>query len=152
MCLCVLFFFSSRRRHTRCALVTGVQTCALPIWTAEVVATDADATSFILALDRNATPESYQAQALALCGGRARCRVLGWTDSARTPGGFPFYPGLLDGMAYSYMRDSSTKIGRSLWNCEQFPRSNYSQCMLARDPTKITAASAPAPTAARLQP
>src|SRR3546814_3159885 len=38
-CLCVylvlfvavFFFFSSRRRHTRCALVTGVQTCALPI-------------------------------------------------------------------------------------------------------------------------
>src|SRR3546814_12262318 len=27
----VFFFFSSRRRHTRCALVTGVQTCALPI-------------------------------------------------------------------------------------------------------------------------
>src|SRR3546814_3383164 len=27
----MLFFFSSRRRHTRCALVTGVQTCALPI-------------------------------------------------------------------------------------------------------------------------
>src|SRR3546814_9496575 len=28
----VLFFFSSRRRHTSCALVTGVQTCALPIF------------------------------------------------------------------------------------------------------------------------
>src|SRR3546814_3846657 len=28
----VLFFYSSRRRHTRCALVTGVQTCALPIY------------------------------------------------------------------------------------------------------------------------
>src|SRR3546814_4507198 len=28
-----VFFFSSRRRHTRCALVTGVQTCALPICT-----------------------------------------------------------------------------------------------------------------------
>src|SRR3546814_14002184 len=27
----VFFFFSSRRRHTRCALVTGVQTCTLPI-------------------------------------------------------------------------------------------------------------------------
>src|SRR3546814_10041700 len=26
------FLFSSRRRHTRCALVTGVQTCALPIY------------------------------------------------------------------------------------------------------------------------
>src|SRR3546814_6389146 len=30
-CCYDLFFFSSRRRHTRCALVTGVQTCALPI-------------------------------------------------------------------------------------------------------------------------
>src|SRR3546814_3749778 len=28
----IVFFFSSRRRHTRCALVTGVQTCALPIY------------------------------------------------------------------------------------------------------------------------
>ena len=27
-----IFFFSSRRRHTRCADVTGVQTCALPIF------------------------------------------------------------------------------------------------------------------------
>src|SRR3546814_5414702 len=35
LCFCLfvcLFFFSSRRRHTRCALVTGVQTCALPIY------------------------------------------------------------------------------------------------------------------------
>src|SRR3546814_4936861 len=31
LCLVFIFFFSSRRRHTRCALVTGVQTCALPI-------------------------------------------------------------------------------------------------------------------------
>src|SRR3546814_14894738 len=29
-----IFFFSSRRRHTICALVTGVQTCALPIFQA----------------------------------------------------------------------------------------------------------------------
>src|SRR3546814_16729063 len=32
MMVYVVFFFSSRRRHTRCALVTGVQTCALPIF------------------------------------------------------------------------------------------------------------------------
>src|SRR3546814_6234023 len=36
MCWCS-FFFSSRRRHTRCASVTGVQTCALPIWQALAV-------------------------------------------------------------------------------------------------------------------
>src|SRR3546814_4391027 len=29
--LCIFFFFLGRRRHTSCALVTGVQTCALPI-------------------------------------------------------------------------------------------------------------------------
>src|SRR3546814_935131 len=34
--MCVFFFFSSRRRHTRCALVTGVQTCALPIYPARI--------------------------------------------------------------------------------------------------------------------
>src|SRR3546814_12283653 len=31
ICMLRVFFFSSRRRHTRCALVTGVQTCVLPI-------------------------------------------------------------------------------------------------------------------------
>src|SRR3546814_5214376 len=36
-CEKLFFFFSSRRRHTRCALVTGVQTCALPIFTANVI-------------------------------------------------------------------------------------------------------------------
>src|SRR3546814_6771672 len=43
--LCVyiflFFFFSSRRRHTRCALVTGVQTCALPIWASAHASTGA---------------------------------------------------------------------------------------------------------------
>src|SRR3546814_3098068 len=35
--ICGYFFVSSRRRHTRCALVTGVQTCALPIfWLAKL--------------------------------------------------------------------------------------------------------------------
>src|SRR3546814_10354621 len=36
------FFFSSRRRHTSCALVTGVQTCALPILTEQVATAPRD--------------------------------------------------------------------------------------------------------------
>src|SRR3546814_10431369 len=40
ICVCVFFFFSSRRRHTRCALVTGVQTCALPILPLQIGAPD----------------------------------------------------------------------------------------------------------------
>src|SRR3546814_1916852 len=35
-----IVFFSSRRRHTRCALVTGVQTCALPIYSINPVNTN----------------------------------------------------------------------------------------------------------------
>src|SRR3546814_7874346 len=45
MCIflrCVSFFFSSRIRHTRCALVTGVQTCALPIFLKDRVANVAE--------------------------------------------------------------------------------------------------------------
>src|SRR3546814_8474010 len=36
----IVFFFSSRRRHTRCVLVTGVQTCALPIFAAQMAAAE----------------------------------------------------------------------------------------------------------------
>src|SRR3546814_8459414 len=47
----VVFFFSSRRRHTRCALVTGVQTCALPIsLVRSMVSSDQLLRSFYMAL------------------------------------------------------------------------------------------------------
>src|SRR3546814_4909064 len=48
---CVYFFFSSRRRHTRCALVTGVQTCALPIYAALVEFCDLIGNSDFIAVD-----------------------------------------------------------------------------------------------------
>src|SRR3546814_9312481 len=58
LCLSLLlcfFFFSSRRRHTRCALVTGVQTCALPICVSERTVTGRIAHSHILAPPPSAT-------------------------------------------------------------------------------------------------
>src|SRR3546814_277942 len=55
-CVGCLFFFSSRRRHTRCALVTGVQTCALPIYglverAREVPADDDDPEQYLRSLE-----------------------------------------------------------------------------------------------------
>src|SRR3546814_5315174 len=47
-----LFFFSSRRRHTRCALVTGVLTCALPIYFAQRVAVGDLALDLVVRGDR----------------------------------------------------------------------------------------------------
>src|SRR3546814_3225154 len=53
------FFFSSRRRHTRCALVTGVQTCALPIWAISKIRNDE-------------CGQRYAAEQLAAAGARTR--------------------------------------------------------------------------------
>src|SRR3546814_5193435 len=69
LCVCVLlllfvlsdFFFSSRRRHTRCALVTGVQTCALPILAPSAVEapglTSAAASAPVTSTTRCVSPE-----------------------------------------------------------------------------------------------
>src|SRR3546814_9294908 len=58
-CFVLLFFFSSRRRHTRCALVTGVQTCALPIFV--VVGLGEDRRAYVIAdaTVEGATPEGW---------------------------------------------------------------------------------------------
>src|SRR3546814_9237663 len=56
------FFFSSRRRHTRCALVTGVQTCALPIYRGLLADGDGDRA------DADPAPRARRAE----CGAAAR--------------------------------------------------------------------------------
>src|SRR3546814_13050727 len=64
----LLFFFSSRRRHTRCALVTGVQTCALPIYFFIVIAF---AVSVWIALELRKPLPASQALAYSLILGGA---------------------------------------------------------------------------------
>src|SRR3546814_3599771 len=54
-----IFFFSSRRRHTRCALVTGVQTCALPILSSRLATAHFQAYSLALDFARKAQ-RAYQ--------------------------------------------------------------------------------------------
>src|SRR3546814_15305964 len=74
-----IFFFSSRRRHTRCALVTGVQTCALPISPAEVqkmLAAAAGTAEVELAEPELAEVELAKVE-LAEGRGRARAYALG---------------------------------------------------------------------------
>src|SRR3546814_3403580 len=53
-----VFFFSSRRRHTRCALVTGVQTCALPIYTFRRIVTAS--LLLLAACGRSQAPDAQQ--------------------------------------------------------------------------------------------
>src|SRR3546814_7269338 len=53
----MFFFFASRRRHTRCALVTGVQTCALPISSDRALTFEAADAFQVGAVERLGQPE-----------------------------------------------------------------------------------------------
>src|SRR3546814_1643784 len=84
MCFCCFcFFFSSRRRHTRCALVTGVQTCALPISPAQLEAAITPRTKWVL-LNSPSNPSgaAYSADELAGLGEvlKKHSHVLVMTD------------------------------------------------------------------------
>src|SRR3546814_11956358 len=77
----VLFCFSSRRRHTSCALVTGVQTCALPIYKITV---EYDGSDFV-GWQRQANGPSVQAaleEAIrCFCGESVLVEGAGRTDA-----------------------------------------------------------------------
>src|SRR3546814_13205428 len=71
------FFFSSRRRHTRCALVTGVQTCALPISFLPAPAVGAGGAGRLLA----GVADGAGADAVR----RGRAAGLAWRPAGRPP-------------------------------------------------------------------
>src|SRR3546814_9643503 len=83
----MLFFFSSRRRHTRCALGTGVQTCALPISAVEGTAAAPEFKAAMGALQdvQGVLRESPETQAEYVQGLRAKLTEGGGTpeDQAR---------------------------------------------------------------------
>src|SRR3546814_9653925 len=62
----LICFFSSRRRHTSCALVTGVQTCALPILPMKVMAPEAEIPLLQLSLRADLEPAAHIAIGRAL--------------------------------------------------------------------------------------
>src|SRR3546814_14490397 len=68
----IIFLFSSIRRHTSCALVTGVQTCSLPIFYQNLTYDDLKAVSIV-----EATPEL--AERTILVNGVAKTYAMtGW--------------------------------------------------------------------------
>src|SRR3546814_4214081 len=110
--ICVYFFFSSRRRHTRCALVTGVQTCALPISRgtterlANLAAPGPPVTSTLLAVGR----DSYGGYC-APCHGKK-----GLGDGPVVEKGFPRPPALLRRSEERRVGKESVSTCRSRWS------------------------------------
>src|SRR3546814_18603041 len=90
------FFFSSRRRHTRCALVTGVQTCALPIYRWIGVKPGSDLALCMAMIDWIIEHERYDAHMLSQPGTEA-ATVAGeaaWTNATHlliTQEGHPLF-------------------------------------------------------------
>src|SRR3546814_2748708 len=106
MCLMLvlscIFFFSSRRRHTRCALVTGVQTCALPIfitvdagrlWRAEEAGLFQPVESELL---NKAIPESLRHPDGLWFGFSTRARLIYYDKTKIQPGEIKAYEDLAD--------------------------------------------------------
>src|SRR3546814_10537598 len=76
----VVFFFSIRRRHTRCALVTGVQTCALPICSLKKVLDGLPVSlADFFAMELPSQPQVFFAAAelAEIAGGRVSYRQVG---------------------------------------------------------------------------
>src|SRR3546814_4042998 len=111
---CFSFFFSSRRRHTRCALVTGVQTCALPIYAANANAyAGADGQDFPLIRDKGqviATLKQFAQLETALGAYGGQFASFDWVFSPRCPDGracplFDRATGKIDPAVAAYWRD-----------------------------------------------
>jgi spore germination cell wall hydrolase CwlJ-like protein len=88
-----------------------------------------DANSFLLTLDPHLPPDAYATIATRTCGDRAYCKVMGWTDKARTPVALPLLPSQIAAMSFSYLRDRSRSHDKALWNCAEFRRADLTQCM-----------------------
>lgn len=74
-------------------------------------------------------PGSFGLLALDVCRGHAFCKVMGWTDPAMIPKGFPIPFEAQRRMAFLYVRDGARHGEILAWNCEVFPRDNPSECL-----------------------
>src|SRR3546814_4015125 len=118
------FFFSSRRRHTRCALVTGVQTCALPI----LPPTPHGAITAMLVADRigGGTFDADDVQMIELLAGHASTRIQadGLIEAVRAEGAEKEYQSLHD--------YTTGQIGRAHSELQSLMRISYADLRLKK--------------------
>jgi len=88
-----------------------------------------DTNSFLLTLDPAMPPDAYALLATRTCGERVYCKVMGWTSKAKTPGALPLQASQIASMSFSYLRDKAHGYDKALWNCAEFRRADFSQCM-----------------------
>lgn len=92
-------------------------------------ATSIDPNSFLVTLDPKAAADSFPQVAAKACGTRDYCKLMAWTDKARTPKALPLGQAQIATMAFSYLRDKARSYEKALWNCGQFKRMSKGECM-----------------------
>lgn len=120
--------YSDAHRDPTTPAAVALDPAAAAIPLPPAVATDEN--SFLLTLNADAiTPDGFAQLAARTCGERPYCKVLGWTDKAKTPGALPLQPAQIAAMSFSYLRDRAHGFDKALWNCAQFRRLEPGQCM-----------------------
>ena len=87
---------------------------------------DGDAFGFLLPSE---LPGAFGLLAYDVCGRRAFCKVMGWTDPAAIPRGFPVPFEAQEKMAFLYLYDRASRREIMAWNCDVFPREDNAQCL-----------------------
>jgi hypothetical protein len=105
-----------------------------------------DPTTFIVALDPKAQPDSWRAMALAACADKPVCMLLGWTDRGLMPVTANVLPNQADAMAFSYLRNRELGLERTLWNCAIYKRDTKNECMKKQVLRLDMPPAAPTPT------
>ena len=102
---------------------------AAPFGTEEFAPVAGDPNSFLYTLPAGIPPALWPQLAARACGDRAQCKFSAWTDRAKTPAALPLAPQQIAAMSFSYLRDRTAGLERTLWNCELTPRPERTQCM-----------------------
>lgn len=100
---------------------------------------DGDAFGFLLPTELSG---AFGLLAYDVCGRREFCKVMGWTDPADIPRGFPVPFAAQEKMAFLYLHDRANRREIMAWNCDVFPRADAAEC-LTDDMTRWDAAVAP---------
>ncbi|WP_294040152.1 cell wall hydrolase [Sphingomonas sp.] len=108
-------------------------------------ATSIDPNSFLVTLDPRAGADSFPQVATKACGTRDYCKLMAWTDKAKTPKALPLGQGQIATMAFSYLRDKARGYEKALWNCAEFKRATKGECMKLQVLGTATASLGPSP-------
>ncbi|MGF7153898.1 cell wall hydrolase [Novosphingobium gossypii] len=84
---------------------------------------------FLVTLPASGSPASFQALAERQCAGVNPCRLIGWTDPARTPRALPMPGSAVDTIAFIYERRNLTAIPRVRWDCALFAPDAADDCI-----------------------